>query len=351
MKFALPIKFFQAGCVAAAIGFGTMSAEAQTSNLTGFTFPPIGTIQKVTDYAVRNVNVITLFTWVYNTDSQSWVMYYNVPWYGSPNYLTNKAQMDQFIATELTNIMSSVITNTIPNINKDKGIYLSASCGILVHDLFLLSYDNLYAYQQILLIKNPNGSYSVPDLSSFSTTLADSISFYVPNLQWARVEVGYKGESYPFEVDDELYEPGSNPIGSDRFLYLPMDYITDSSSNSGDFWMKITLFDNNTFQIFNGDGNQIPETPMVLALNQHGTNATVTVNGGDQLQPRHFHFSHQRPARCAAQPVCLSRRQPLAFLPHGHDQFAAQIMAAGLMQLPKRISCQFADFAGFISSR
>jgi hypothetical protein len=45
--------------------------------------------------------------------------------------------------------------------------------------------------------------------------------------------------------------------------------------------MKITLFDNNTFQIFNGDGNLIPETPMVLAMNQNGTNATVTVDGGD----------------------------------------------------------------------
>jgi len=45
--------------------------------------------------------------------------------------------------------------------------------------------------------------------------------------------------------------------------------------------MKITLFDSNTFQIFDGDGNPVPETPMVLALNQNGTNATVTVNGGD----------------------------------------------------------------------
>ena len=57
--------------------------------------------------------------------------------------------------------------------------------------------------------------------------------------------------------------------------------------------MKISLVDarslslypsyvtSNLFQIFNGDGNIVPETPMVLALNQRGTNATVTVNGGD----------------------------------------------------------------------
>ena len=107
------------------------------------------------------------------------------------------------------------------------------------------------------------------------------MQFYVPNLQWARVEIGYKGDSYPFEVDDEFYDPGSDPIGSNGFLYLSPDDITNSATSGGIYWMKITLLDSNTFQIFNGDGNPVPETPMVPALNQSGTNATVTVNGGD----------------------------------------------------------------------
>ncbi len=40
------------------------------------------------------------------------------------------------------------------------------------------------------------------------------------NLKWARVEVGDNGDSYPFEVDDILYDPGSSPIGSDGLRIL-----------------------------------------------------------------------------------------------------------------------------------
>ncbi len=120
----------------------------------------------------------------------------------------------------------------------------------------------------------------MPNLSSFSTTLDGYISFYVPNLQWARLEIGYNGDSDPFEVDDELYDSETDPIDDEGFLEINTDYITNSASVGGTYWMKITTF-NGTFQIFNGDGNQIPETPMKLGMSNDGTYATVTVNGGD----------------------------------------------------------------------
>ena len=277
MKFALPIKFFQAGCVAAAIGFGMMRAEAQTNT---FTFLPIGTYSNVLNYAVSHVNVIGLDVFVWNTNNASWKAYYVQVWYASAtNYVINKTQMDQqIIAAQITNVVSQIITNTNPTIDKSNGVLIYAACNFNTNGS--TSYKNFVAYEIIPLPKNPDGIYGMPDLSSFSTTLANYISFYVPNLQWARVEIGYKGDAYPFEVDDELLGPGSNPIDNEGFLEINTSYITDSSTSSGNLWMKITTF-NGTFQIFNGDGNQIPETPMVLALNQHGTNATVTVNGGD----------------------------------------------------------------------
>lgn len=254
-------------------------AQSQTKSAE-FTFPPIGTVQKVTDYAVRSVNVVTIFVWVYGTNNQQ-LLYSTPVWYGSSaNPLTNKFQLDQqIIAHELTNVLYSICTNMNPIMDKNRDVLVYAGCDIRAGGS--ISYDNLYAYQTNQLVKNSNGTYSVPDLSSFSTTLNSSIPFYVPNLLWARAEVGYKGDSYPFEVDDELLDPESNPIGSDGFLYLSTDYITDSSSNNGDLCMKITLFDNNMFQIFNGDGNHIPETPMVLGMTRNGTNAIVAVNGGD----------------------------------------------------------------------
>ncbi len=47
--------------------------------------------------------------------------------------------------------------------------------------------------------------------------------------------------------------------------------------------MKITLYDGvtNVFQIYNGDGNSVPETPMNLGMSKDSSYAYVTVSGGD----------------------------------------------------------------------
>ncbi len=128
MKFALLIKFFQAGCLAAAIGFGLMRAEAQT---TAFTFPPIGTYSNVLNYAVAHVNVIGLDVFVWNTNNASWKVYFGGVWYASStNYVINKTQMDQqIIAAQITNVVSQIITNTNPTIDKSKGVVIYVFCG------------------------------------------------------------------------------------------------------------------------------------------------------------------------------------------------------------------------------
>ena len=48
--------------------------------------------------------------------------------------------------------------------------------------------------------------------------------------------------------------------------------------------MKITLYASgvtNVFQIYNGDGNSVPETPMKLGMSKDSSYAYVTVSGGD----------------------------------------------------------------------
>ncbi len=45
--------------------------------------------------------------------------------------------------------------------------------------------------------------------------------------------------------------------------------------------MKITLFDTNRFQIFDGDGNSVPEHLMKLAVSKNGTGDLITVTNGD----------------------------------------------------------------------
>jgi len=293
MKFALPIQFFQAGCVAAAIAFGMMRAEAQiTPPSTNYIFPAIGTLQKVTDYAARATTYVGIFAWAYKTNGQE-ADYGSMTRYIGTNIMTSKTQLDQqFIVPALSNIaIYNFCTNANPVWDKSKGVIIYIGC-IISDPNFDLSQDALWYSDTIQLVKNSDGSWSVPNLSNFSTQLGDPMPFYIPSLQWARVEIGSNGCSFPFEIDDNQYKPGSSLLSSDGFLYLPTGYITNSSSSGGGLWMKISLVDaisliprtsgtSNLFQIFNGDGNIVPETPMVLALNQSGTNATVTVNGGD----------------------------------------------------------------------
>jgi hypothetical protein len=241
----------------------------------------IGTYSNVLNYTVTHVSLITLDVFVWNTNNGSWKAYFVGVWYASAtNYVTSKAQMDQqIIALQITNVISQIITNTNPTIDKSKGVLIYTTCGFQTNNA--TSYENLDAYEVISLPKNSDGSYGMPDLSSFSTTLADYISFYVPSLQWARLEIGYKGDTDPFEIDDELYDPGSNPIDSAGFLEIQTSYITDSSISSGDFWMKITLLSGSTFKIANGDGIQIPESLMKLVIRKNGANDLVTVTNGD----------------------------------------------------------------------
>ena len=276
MKLAISIKTLKALCIAAMVALDAVCADAQTN----FVFPAIGTVSNVTQYAVKNVYFASVLSAVFTTNGST-RPYVSTTWYAEGNPPTNKLQLDQqIIAVGLSNVIYSVCTNTDISIDKSKGVMTAVVYEESNGNYF--SQPSLYSYNTFQLVKNGNGSYSVPDLSGFSTVLNDQIPFYVPNLQWARVEVGDKGDTYPsIEVDDELLDPASNPIGSDGFLYLNTDEITDSSSSSGDFWMKITLFDNGKFQIFNGDGNSLPETPMSLGMSGDGTNAFVTVNGGD----------------------------------------------------------------------
>jgi len=249
---------------------------------TNYVFPPIGTLQKVTDYAVKATTVVLIYSWAYETNGQE-IYYGGTTRYILTNVITSKTQLDQqFIVPALSNIvLYNFCTNANPVWDKSKGVVVDVVCDINTLSLGL-SQDLLWYYNTIQLINNPDGSWSVPNLSSVSTQLEDSIPFYVPNAQWARMEVGHNGDPDPFEVDDNLYDPGSSPLYSDGYVYLDTDYITDSSTASGNFWIKTSLFDGtNVFQIFDGDGNSVPETPMNLRMSKDSSYAYVTVNGGD----------------------------------------------------------------------
>ncbi len=250
---------------------------------TNYVFPAIGTVQKVENYAATATTVVGILIWAYKTNGTE-ASYSGTTGYIGTNIITSKTQLDQqFIVPELSYAINYFCTNANSTWNKSKGVIVDIIC-IISEPNGDASQDLLWYYNTIQLIKNSDGSYSVPNLSGLSTQLEDSIPFYVPNAEWARMEVGDNGVPDPIEVYDNLYDAGSSPLSSDGYVYLNTSYITDSSASDGDFWLKISLLDGTNFQIFNGDGNSVPLTPMNLNMSNAGNNAYVTVNGGDSGQ-------------------------------------------------------------------
>ncbi len=231
-----------------------------------YSMPAIGTLQKVSDSGAGSITRIIYFAWAYGTNGQA-IAIGNIPvsYIPTTSPFASKALMDQFIAVQtISNVLYFIATNTSTSLDKSKGVLVEVDCRMVQdgqdsQDVF--SYRNA-----IQLTENVSGTYSVPDLSGFSTSLASSIPFYVPApFTWAHVEVGYKNNPYPFELDDLHWT--NNPIASDGYLYFNAGDITNSSSSNGSLWMKISLFDNGRFQTFNGDGGkQIAPTPMVLGI-------------------------------------------------------------------------------------
>ena len=249
---------------------------------TNYVFPSIGNLSNVTAYAAQNVNDIGISAQAYNTNGQL-VGYGNTVWAKGTNVVTSKVQLDQqVIVPALSNIvLYNFCTNSNPIWDKSKGVVITVLCDVDAPN-GNTSQALLWYSGTIQLVKNTDGTYSVPDLSWFSTLINDPMPFYVPSLQWARFEVGSNGLSKPFEVYDNLYRSGSSPLSSDTFMYLSTRYITNSSTYGGNLWAKTLLYDGtNIFQIFDLDGNVVPRSPATLAIVTNSTIVMITASNKD----------------------------------------------------------------------
>ena len=180
-----------------------------------YAFPTnsLGTTANVENYAAKATRVVLIYVWAYKTNGQE-AYYGGTTGYIGTNVITSKTQLDQqFIVPGLSIMLHNFCTNADPTWDKSKGVIIYVSCII---DIFVSpnvvydSQDLLWYDDTIQLVKNSDGSWSVPNLSNFSTQLGDPMPFYIPNLQWARVEIGSNGCSSPFEIDDNQYKPGSS---------------------------------------------------------------------------------------------------------------------------------------------
>jgi hypothetical protein len=127
-----------------------------------------------------------------------------------------------------------------------------------------------------------NGAYTVPDLSGINISLLYLLSYYVPGLQWARIETYYATNMVtPFDVADSRYPyVSTNSISvSNEALTMATSVIT--SGNTGPYRMKLTMLMGNGFQVVDGNGLEVAETPLVLAITKLNGNVNLSVTGGD----------------------------------------------------------------------
>ena len=130
--------------------------------------------------------------------------------------------------------------------------------------------------------------YVLPDLSELSLPLTPQIVYYVPGLQWVRIEV-YSTNNLvnPVLVSDSRDGSGSDTTYADvanQTFFIGTDYIT--SGSTGPFRLRVSYLTitstSSAFVIVNGDGMQVVENPLVLAMPVfHGQNVSTLVSGGD----------------------------------------------------------------------
>jgi hypothetical protein len=130
-----------------------------------------------------------------------------------------------------------------------------------------------------------NGVWTIPDLSGISMILPEQMIFYVPGLEWARIEV-YASTNLitPFLVVDSA----SNPVEFDASIdttnqSMTIDTPYLASGNTGQYRLKVSILTAGSgFQIANGNGMQTAETPFsIVNFSIRNGIASFNVIGGD----------------------------------------------------------------------
>jgi len=129
-----------------------------------------------------------------------------------------------------------------------------------------------------------NGAWTLPDLSGANMTLMPLLPFYVPGLEWGRIEVySVTNLASPFLVVDSRSPTSSSVTNSvdipDQAITIATPYL--ASGNTGSYRLKVSTLTTTGFQISDGNGMQIAETPLVPAITVANGVANVTVTGGD----------------------------------------------------------------------
>jgi hypothetical protein len=130
-----------------------------------------------------------------------------------------------------------------------------------------------------------NGTWTLPNLSGASMALMPLLPFYIPSLEWGRIEVySITNLASPFLVVDSRYPASSSVTNSvdtnNQAITIATPYL--ASGNTGPYRLKVSMLTDTGFLIVDGNGVKVAETPFSIQnfSVQNGV-ASLNVAGGD----------------------------------------------------------------------
>ena len=244
------------------------SGQAQNQNLIVVSNSlPIGSVSKVTDYAV---SVVTAFlTDVYQVQPDGTLLYFAFE--TDNRQFSSKQELDAWFHTRVNQGVQNILSST--NGNKDGDFYFRvfAINGPWGYALF-------NCYKSFKLI-HTNSQYYLPSFDGYQLTMASRIPFLVPDIQWAILEAqGLSVPVFDSRRDPDYWANGGLDLYYADLLVLKAEHIT------GNYDIKLSMVSgtNNTYRIFDKNGALVPETPVVVSPPKltNGT-CSVSVTGGD----------------------------------------------------------------------
>ncbi len=244
---------------------------------------PWGSVQKLQAFGATNVNEMVLA--LYGSDASTGELVpLNVP---SIDYLQTYANYTQF-NTAFHQVLAiagqQAISNAPANVNLN--VPLQLGMYALTWDYPPGSLNAPFATSDNVLISlvKQGTKYSMPNTTAIEMPLAPQQQFYVPGLQWIRIEVYSNNLASPFYVLDSRDESTATEWTSldmaHQSFYIETKYVT--SGSTGPYQLKVSYLTPNSFVVVNGDGMQVQETPSVLSkFSVHGQTVNLTASGGD----------------------------------------------------------------------
>jgi len=291
-------------------GFGALMSfvlfllAPNAGGATGFSFPPIGTAEKVEAYAVSKINRIWIFAWAFKQDG-------NYQSYGANSYaigktpLTSIEAVNQIVHEGMQMAFTRLIADTNSSLNKSAGLRIGTICH---YEYTKLDTISVYKRVENVPVKvDKDGFYVVPDVSWYRVDLV-SVPLLVPSLKWASLEIGTPGSEYPYQV--------SNLVVTNGLVLLPQDIVSVSATTNSYSWYRISILTDTNLFLFDGDGNSIARTPFSIGISRYGTDAvTVSISGGDYGQGFYLEQSTDGRTWARSTPTNIASKQ--SWLGHG----------------------------------